>query len=612
MTDLGTPLDQPKRRPAWWVRPRGSMWAWQGFVAAFLFVGTASLARIWPLGGLEDKLTYVTFYPAVICVALYGGVVAGALATLLVGVVVVFLGPALIGHSLMTSGADALGLAVFLGTGIALSFVVEGMHRANARSILSLAEAVESERANRAKSTFLASMSHELRTPLNAILGFSRLLAGSAGLSDEQASDLSIITRSGEHLLQLINNVLDISKIEAGLATAENRDTDLYRLLEEMESMMLVTCAEKGLSFTLAYTPDLPHYVSLDAGRLRQVIINLIGNAIKFTDNGGVRLSAATIKGGDQEHVWVRFEVKDTGPGIAEKDRERVFEAFNQVGGRPTSDEGTGLGLAISRENVRLMGGSIGLTSQLGIGSVFFFEIPVRAAERRTGEGYESVSKVTGIAPGQPAHRILIVEDNPDNRVLLRRTLESVGFEVREAVNGQEGVEQFESWRPDFIWMDMRMPVMDGRAATEAIRALPEGASVKIAALTAHALEDERAEMFAAGCDDVIGKPFRESEVFGALSNLLGVRFLHSSEGDGGPEEWAAVKPEELGALSGAILADLRSAAELLDEQACSEVIGQIAETDDGLANRLYGMVEEMEYQRLLDAIDQAEEVSGA
>jgi len=595
-----------------WDRSVGSVWSWQGFAVAFAFVMIAALARIWPLAALQDKVTYITFYPAVVAAALYGGGLAGVFAAFLSCGTVAFLGPPLIGHSFIAGSADVLGLFVFLATTIALSFVVEGMHRANARALHLLEEADEANRANRAKSTFLASMSHELRTPLNAILGFSRLLAASPGLSDEQASDLGIITRSGEHLLQLINNVLDISKIEAGLATVENRDVDLHQLLQEMESMMAVTCAEKGLSFTLEHTADLPRYVSVDAVRLRQVLINLLGNAIKFTEAGSVRLSAVVTREDDPRHVWVRFEVKDSGSGIAEEDYKRVFEPFGQVGEQPADGVGTGLGLAISRENVRLMGGDIGLSSRVGIGTVFYFEIPVRAVKGRSGEGHESGSGIVGLAPGQPTYRILIAEDNRDNLALLHRMLVSVGFEVRDAVNGREAVELFESWRPDFIWMDMRMPVVDGRTATEAIRSTPQGASVRIVALTAHALENERAEMLTAGCDDVIGKPFREGEVFGALSEQLGVRFLHAASSGTGETESTAVRSGDLAPLPVELLVELRSAAELLDERGCNAVIGRIAEVDDGLADRLYRMVEEMEYQLLLDAIDQTEEVSRA
>ena len=318
-----------------------------------------------------------------------------------------------------------------------------------------------------------------------------------------------------------------MAKIESGRVALKESEVDLHRLLHEMQSLMGVGAAEKGLRFALEHDPDLPRFVAVDAGKLRQVLLNLLGNAIKYTDSGGVKLRARLASIHGSEKAKVRFEVEDSGPGISQEDCQRIFVPFVQLGDQAPAQAGTGLGLAICKQYVELMGGQIGVTSQPGKGSVFYFEIPVSILPSVAERDELKHRRILGLAEGQPRHRLLIVEDQPENRLLLRRLLDPLGFELREAVNGQEAVALFEQWHPDLIWMDIRMPVMDGLEAVRRIRATKAGADTKIIALTAHALEEEREPIMAAGCDDLVRKPFREQELFDALARHLRLKFIY-------------------------------------------------------------------------------------
>ncbi|MGO8835800.1 MAG: PAS domain S-box protein [Limisphaerales bacterium] len=459
------------------------------------------------------------------------------------------------------------------------------------------------ETANRAKSTFLANMSHELRTPLNAVLGFSRLLKNDPDVTPHQQETLDVVVRSGEHLLNLINNVLDMAKIESGRVALKESEVDLNQLLHEMQSLMGVGAVEKGLRFALEHDPDLPRFVAVDAGKLRQVLLNLLGNAIKYTDSGGVKLRArlASIQG--SEKAKVRFEVEDSGPGISQEDCQRIFFPFVQLGDQAPLQAGTGLGLAICKQYVELMGGQIGVTSKPGKGSVFYFEIPVSILPSVAERDELEYRRILGLAEGQPRHRLLIVEDQPENRLLLRRVLEPLGFELREAANGQEAVALFEQWHPDLIWMDIRMPVMDGLEAVRRIRATQAGADTKIIALTAHALEEEREPIMAAGCDDLMRKPFHEQELFGALARHLRLKFIYEKAPRQEKTQEApalALRPEQLDALPAQLLRDLRQAVIELDTARTQALIEQVTERDASLGRALSTLATQLDYKRLL------------
>ena len=351
-------------------------------------------------------------------------------------------------------------------------------------------EAARSTAANRAKSEFLANMSHELRTPLNAILGFSQVMSRDYSLSGEHQENLAIINRAGEHLLNLINDILEMSKIEAGRITLNNSSFDLIHVLKKLEKMQHASAASKNLELVFEYAQNIPKYIETDENKLCQVLLNLLGNAIKFTNTGRVTLRVRLGAGweiGEQGEMSEQypphpphlfFEVQDTGCGIAPQEIDLLFEAFEQTEIGRKSQQGTGLGLAISRKYVQLMGGDITVISIPGVGSRFIFNIQIALACPREIPINQIKYQILALAPAEKAYRILVVDDSKESRLLLVKILTSVGFEVREATDGSEAVANWESWQPHLIFMDMRMPVMDGYEATRIIKAKQKGYGV--------------------------------------------------------------------------------------------------------------------------------------
>lgn len=396
----------------------------------------------------------------------------------------------------------------------------------------------EADRANKAKSEFLSNMSHELRTPLNAILGFSQLLSRDAGLSSDQQQYLGIIIRSADHLLILINNILQMSKIEVGLVTINKSTFDLQRLLTNTEEMLKIQAEKKGLQLIFDCVPSLPKYVETDESKLRQVLINVIGNALKFTSEGGVtlRIKHEILNSEKQtnllplENCCLLFEVEDTGAGILPEEMDGLFKPFVQTESGRKAQEGTGLGLPISKQFVHLMGGQMNVVSTVGEGSIFKFDIKVSLPDAVEIQMTETARRVVGIEPGQPEYRILAVDDRLESRLLLMRMLSSLGFTVREAENGVQAIEVWSSWEPHLIWMDMRMPVMDGYEATKRIKAHLKGQATVIIALTASAFDEERSVILSAGCDDFVAKPFREQVILEKMAKYLGVRYVYDRE----------------------------------------------------------------------------------
>jgi len=457
------------------------------------------------------------------------------------------------------------------------------------------------EAANRAKSVFLANMSHELRTPMNAILGYSQLMQRDAALRPEQLEYLNTINRSGEHLLALINDVLEISKIEARRITLDPVTFDIHELLHDIEKMFRVRTATKGLRFELTGTDDLPRYVVTDQNKLRQVLINLLGNAVKFTEEGGiaVRVVSEEIASGEMRLV---VEVEDTGPGIAAEEMEKAFQYFEQTASGRRAQSGSGLGLSISREYARMMGGDITVTSREGQGSVFRVEIGVQEGSEADLVVKARARRVTGLEPGQEIPRILVADDREENRVPLVKLLETIGIEVREAVNGQEAVEICGRWRPVLVWMDIRMPVMDGLEATRRIRATEAGKSTIIVAITASAWLEEREPILAAGCDAIVRKPYREQEIFDIMLKHLGLKYIYDdkrAEEESG-EPATELQAEQLEALPADLRSELHTAILRLDTMRTQEVINRIAAWDSAIGTVLKRLADNLDYERLL------------
>jgi signal transduction histidine kinase/CheY-like chemotaxis protein/streptogramin lyase len=437
----------------------------------------------------------------------------------------------------------------------------------------------DAEIANKAKSDFLANMSHELRTPLNAILGFSVMLAQEEDATPNQQEKLAIINRSGQHLLSMINDVLDLSKIEAERIELEEHPFDLVALIKEISVMIQSRPTEKGLSMAVEADSISVPYIRADMGKLRQILINLFGNAIKFTDEGGVTIRYQVdpiLEAPKRCHIVI--EVEDTGPGIEPARQAKIFEPFVQ-GITVPERKGTGLGLSICKKYADFMGGTIELESEVGKGSLFRVRLPAEIAEAADVKTpVDDRPRVIGLAPTQKALRILVADDNRANLILLKSLLEEVGFVVLEAENGKEAVEVFKKESPDLVWMDMRMPVMDGYEAVQQIRQFSGGDTIPIIAITASAFGEQQADILAAGCNDIIIKPFRTHQIFEAMGRFLDIEYFYKQEGETAPARMGGVDltAEMLAELPPELNQELSQAVLQLDKEAIFAVIERI------------------------------------
>ncbi|MDJ0650909.1 MAG: cache domain-containing protein [Xenococcaceae cyanobacterium MO_188.B19] len=464
------------------------------------------------------------------------------------------------------------------------------------------------EVANRAKSEFIANMSHELRTPLNAILGFTQLMNRDSSLTPKQKNNLDIINRSGEHLLELINDILNLSKIESGRMTFNATSFDLYLLLTTVEDIFRLKVANKGLKLFVKYSSNLPQYIKTDEQKLRQVLINLLSNAIKFTKKGTVTLTIAPIISAT-EPTKIHCEVEDTGCGIAESELDTLFQPFIQTSTGKKMHEGTGLGLTISRKFVELIGGKLTISSIVSQGTTAKFDFAYEVTTSNAVAKLVIQRKVISLKPDQPSYRILVVDDHWENRQMLLQLLESVGFEVSEAENGEEAVSIWSSWQPHLIWMDLQMPVLDGYQATQKIRNHLQGQKTKIIALTANVFEEKRDLIISAGCNDFVAKPFRESIIWQKMAEHLGVSYIYE-ENNLSPTPRTntnfCLQASALRVMSTDWINQLETAALRLEEELIAELIEQIPDKHTLLAQALQDRLDNFDCDKILDLAQQA------
>jgi len=473
---------------------------------------------------------------------------------------------------------------------------VEIHEHKKSEAMLEVAKA-EAERANNARTNFFSGMSHEIRTPLNAILGYSQILMHDRSLSGESHREIETINASGEHLLSLINQVLEMSKIESGKTEASIESCSVTAVLRELKNMFAMSASKKGIEFSVDIPANLPASVLTDESKLKQILINLIGNAIKFTETGSVKVEVALIADAPDR---LAFKVSDTGGGIAPEDILKIFRPFEQTdAGR--SKGGTGLGLPISQKYCQLLGGELEIQSELGAGTSFSFSIdaPSHVAEAAADE---IEARIDGILKGT-APRVLVVDDRETNRDILAKILEPLGFPTAQAANGAEALELIESWNPGIILLDLVMPEMSGKDLIRIIRTDPAKDRVRIIVITASVLDNESENVLKIGADAFIRKPFREKVVLEAIGKLADLEYSYADadEAPGYRQDEEAALAARFAALPRDLSSTLSDSIKSGDLEEVKALADSVAEVDAALAEGIRKMAENFQIKRLID-----------
>ncbi|PIQ98867.1 MAG: hypothetical protein COV66_13265 [Nitrospinae bacterium CG11_big_fil_rev_8_21_14_0_20_45_15] len=490
----------------------------------------------------------------------------------------------------------------FQDLGNSFNFMVKSLREKTAHledAKVDLKNAMEAaESANRAKSTFLASMSHEIRTPMNAILGYSQILMRDQNLTPKEQKAVHAIQRGGEHLLSLINEILDISKIEAGKMELKCGDFDLSVLMEDLSSMFSFRCEQRNLTWSaVGLKEGEPSLVFGDEGKLRQVLINLLGNALKFTETGGISIKMESL--GNHRYL---FEVKDTGIGIDSSAYKTIFEPFHQAEAG-FKKGGTGLGLAISQKQVHLMGGNLIMESELGKGSRFYFTIDLAKGKEQVLLNDQKWQCVTRLAPGFNV-KALVVEDDPVNRQILETFLSDVGVSVRYAEDGYKAIESIREEIPDIIFMDYQMPGMDGLQTMRKLYQEFGKGRFKVVIVSASAFQHEVDLSFQEGCHEFIPKPIHVERVYETLGKLLNVEFEYRDEVKNQPED---ITSEVNFLLPADVYLKLKEAAQFGQMTELEEILTELESKfpeSSALANHLRGHIERFDMEGLLHALD--------